>query len=576
MKAHRPTIMGTRHMVAACQYLAAEAGFRILEAGGNAIDAGVAAGIALGVVQPEYVNFAGVAPIIIYSAAEDRVFTIPGLGPWPKAIERDYFKKHHAGKIPQGILRTVVPAAPDAWITALERFGTMSFGEVAQSAIGFARDGFPVYPLMSEIITEHEAEYRMFPSSVALYLPQGRPPRPGEIFVQKELAATIQYMADQEAAARHRGREAGLAAARDAFYRGDIAQAIVKFQKENGGFLSAEDLASYRSGFEEPVETSFGDIRLYACGPWCQGPSLLQALNLLDGGELRKLGHNSPGYLHRITEAVKLAFADREAYFGDPRVVDVPIEALLSREYARQRREMIRPDRAWPEMPPAGDPRKLAGERAPQRRRGADPGERLFCAASSTHRTSASSTGTATCSRRRRATDPTTRRWCRSSASFPRRAAARTGATRIIRPASRPASGRGSRPVRQSRSAGQDEDAVRHARRRRANAGDAAGIPQHPRVRDGGAGCGRSAARRVLQLSRPRSSRTPIIPDLLNVESRIDRSTGEALGRLGHKIEWWPDWTWLAGAVCTIVADHETGVLKGGADPRRPSYAVGW
>jgi gamma-glutamyltranspeptidase/glutathione hydrolase len=246
MKAHRPTIMGTRHMVAACQYLAAEAGFRILEAGGNAIDAGVAAGIALGVVQPEYVNFAGVAPIMIYSAADNRVFTIPGLGTWPKAIERDHFKKHHAGKIPQGVLRTVVPAAPDAWITALDRFGTMSFGEVAQSAIGFARDGFPVYPLMSEIITEHEAEYRMFPSNVALYLPQGRPPRPGEIFVQKDLAATLQYMVDQETTARHRGREAGLAAARDAFYRGDIARAIVTFQKDNGGFLSADDLEGDR------------------------------------------------------------------------------------------------------------------------------------------------------------------------------------------------------------------------------------------------------------------------------------------------------------------------------------------
>src|SRR5947209_16156521 len=132
MKAHRPTIMGTRHMASATQYLAAEAGFKILEAGGNAIDAGVATGIALSVVQPEYVNFAGVAPIIIYSATEDRVVTIPGLGPWPKAIRRDHFKAHHAGAIPQGILRTVVPAAPDAWITALERFGTMSFGEVAQ------------------------------------------------------------------------------------------------------------------------------------------------------------------------------------------------------------------------------------------------------------------------------------------------------------------------------------------------------------------------------------------------------------------------------------------------------------
>src|SRR2546430_2922071 len=208
MKAHRPTIMGTRHMVAACQYLAAEAGFRILEEGGNAIDAGVAAGITLGVVQPEYVNFAGVAPIIIYSAAENRIITIAGLGGWPKALGRDFFQKHHGGKIPKGVLRTVVPAAPDAWITALSQWGTMSFGEVAESAIGFARDGFPVYPLMSEIITEHEAEYRRFPSSIPIYLPQGRPPRVGEIFEQKDLAATMQYMVDQEAAAERRGRQA--------------------------------------------------------------------------------------------------------------------------------------------------------------------------------------------------------------------------------------------------------------------------------------------------------------------------------------------------------------------------------
>ena len=253
MKSHRPTIMGTRHMISATQYLAAEAGFKILEAGGNAIDAGVAAGIALGVVQPEFVNFAGVAPIIIYSAAENRVVTIPGLGTWPKALDRDYFMKHHGGKIPQGIMRTVVPAAPDAWITALERFGTMSFGEVAQSAIGFARDGFPDYHAHDRDHHRHEAEYRMFPSNVDLYLPNGRPPQVGEVFVQKALAATLQYMADQEAAARSRGREAGLAAARDAFYRGDIARAIVKYQKENGGILSAEDLANYRSGFDEPV-----------------------------------------------------------------------------------------------------------------------------------------------------------------------------------------------------------------------------------------------------------------------------------------------------------------------------------
>jgi gamma-glutamyltranspeptidase/glutathione hydrolase len=574
MKAHRPTIMGTRHMVTACQYLAAEAGFRILEAGGNAIDAGVAAGMALGVVQPEYVNFAGVAPIIIYSAGDDRVFTIPGLGPWPKATPRDHFQKHFGGKIPQGVLRTVVPAAPDAWITALERFGTMSFAEVAQSAIGFARDGFPVYPLMSDIITEHEAEYRAFPSNVDLYLPHGRPPRTGEVFVQKELAATIQYMADQETAARSRGRAAGLNAARDAFYRGDIARAIVAFQKENGGFLSADDLSEYRSGVEEPVTTSFGDIRVFACGPWCQGPSLLQALNLLDAAELHKLGHNSTGYLHRITEAVKLVFADREAWFGDPRCVDVPIEALLSREYARERRAMIRPDRAWPEMPPAGDPRKLAAERVPGGGAALVP-ERAFMAPEldTSHVSVIDRHGNVF------AATP-------SDGSY--NAPVVPGLGIIPSP-------------RGSQNWGDPEhpSGVAPGKRPRLTPNPAIAIqPGRMRMPFGTPG-GDVQTQAMLQVflnihlfgmevqeavEAPRaasysfpSSFEPHAyhPGQLNLESRIDRPTGEALGRLGHKVEWWPDWTWLAGAVCTIVGDEQTGVLKGGADPRRPSYAVG-
>ena len=573
MKAHRPTIMGTRHMVAATQYLAAEAGFRILEAGGNAIDAGCAAGIALGVVQPEFVNVAGVAPIIIYSAPENRVITIPGLGTWPQALDRDYFMKRHGGKIPQGIMRTVVPAAPDAWITALERFGTMSFGDVAQSAIGFARDGFPVYPLMSEVITEHEAEYRMYPSNIALYLPQGRPPQPGEVFVQKALAATLQHMADQEAAAGHRGREAGLAAARDAFYRGDIARAIVKHQKENGGLLSADDLANYHSGFEEPVDTAFGDIRLFACGPWCQGPSLLQTLNLLDGAELRKLGHNSTDYLHRITEAVKLAFADREAYFGDPRVIDVPIEALLSRDYARQRREMIRPDRAWPEMPLAGDPRMLTAERASQ---GAPlVPERAFSAPEldTSHVAVVDKHGNVF------AATP-------SDGSYNAPVIPELG---II------PSPRGS----QNWGDPDHPSGVAPGKRPRLTPSPAIAIEPGKMKMPFGTPGGDVQTQAMLQVflnihlfgmevqeavEAPRvasysfpSSFEPHAyhPGLLNIESRIDKATGEALGRLGHKIGWWPDWTWLAGAVCTVVADEQSGVLKGGADPRRPSYAVG-
>jgi gamma-glutamyltranspeptidase/glutathione hydrolase len=575
MQAHRPTIMGTRHMVAACQYLAAEAGFRILEAGGNAIDAGVAGGIALGVVQPEYVNFAGVAPIIIYSADADRVVTIPGLGPWPKAIARDFFKQRHGGRIPQGVLRTVVPAAPDAWITALERFGTMSFGEVARSAIEFARDGFPVYPLMAEIIAEHEAEFRMFPSNVAIYLPQGRPPRVGEIFVQKDLAATIQYMADQEAAARPRGREAGLAAARDAFYRGDIAAAIVRFQKENGGFISADDLAGYRSGVEAPVESSFGDVRLFACGPWCQGPSLLQALNLLDAAELRSLGHNSTGYLHRITEAVKLAFADREAYFGDPRVVDVPIEALLSRDYARQRREMIRPDRAWPEMPPAGDPRKGTAERptrdgaalVPERAWLAPELDTSYVCAIDRHGNVFSATP--------------------SDGSFNAPVVPGLGIIPSPRGSQNwgdPDHPSGVAPGKRPRLTPSPAIAIEPGRIKMPFGTPGGDVQTQAMLQVflniqlfGMEVQAAVEAPRVASYSYPSSFEPHAYhPGLLNLESRIERATGAALGRLGHKVEWWPDWTWLAGAVCTIVADQESGVLKGGADPRRPSYAVGW
>src|SRR5499427_5215884 len=573
MKAHRPTIMGTRYMVAACQYLAAEAGFRILETGGNAIDAGVAAGVALAVVQPEYVNFAGVAPIIIYSAVDDRVFTIPGLGSWPKAIARDHFKKHHGGAIPLGILRTLVPAAPDAWITALERFGTMSFGEVAQSAIGYARDGFPVYPLMSEIITEHEAEYRLFSSNVELYLPKRRPPHVGEVFVQKALGATLQFMADQEAAARSRGREAGLAAARDAFYRGDIARTIVRFQKENGGILSAEDLANYHSGFDEPVQSSFGDIKLYACGPWCQGPSLLQAMNLLDATELHRLGHNSTAYLHRITEAVKLAFADREAYFGDPRMVDVPIEAMLSRDYAIRRRELIRPDQAWPEMPPAGDPRKLAAERVAH---GAPlVPERAFSAPEldTSHVCCIDKHGNVF------AATP-------SDGSYNAPVIPELGIIPSPRGSQNwgdPSHPSGVAPGKRPRLTPSPAIAIEPGKMKMpfgTPGGDVqtqAMLQVFLNIHLFGMEVQEAVeAPRVASYSYPSSFEPHAYhPGLLNMESRIDKRTGEALTRLGHKIAWWPEWTWLAGAVCTVVAEQETGVLKGGADPRRPSYALG-
>ena len=203
MASYRPTIYGTRHAVSAGHYLATMAGFSILEAGGNAIDAGCTAGIALGILQPDLVNFAGVAPIIL-RLADGTVETIAGLGHWPRALDPQLFMREHGGKIPEGILRTVVPAAPDAWITALERHGTMTFGDVAGPARRFAAEGFAVNALLAGSIAAHEADYKHWPQNAAIFLPGGKAPAVGDKFVQSDLAKTIGYMIDQEKAAASR------------------------------------------------------------------------------------------------------------------------------------------------------------------------------------------------------------------------------------------------------------------------------------------------------------------------------------------------------------------------------------
>ena len=189
-------VAATRHMVVAGHYLAAHAAFLVLEAGGNAVDAGVAGGLALGVVQSDLVNIAGVAPIMVRPAGVETV-TIDGLGGWPKALDAERFAREHGGTIPRGVLRTVVPAAPAAWIEALRRFGTMSFGEVAGGAIRLARDGFPLHRLTASVIADHADEYREWPSNIEIYLPGGQPPKAGDIFRQEDLGRSLQYMADQ-------------------------------------------------------------------------------------------------------------------------------------------------------------------------------------------------------------------------------------------------------------------------------------------------------------------------------------------------------------------------------------------
>jgi gamma-glutamyltranspeptidase/glutathione hydrolase len=214
-------------MVASGHHLATQAGVRILEKGGNAIDAGVATGICLGVLQSDMVDFAGVAPIIIYLANTNECKIISGLGRWPKAASVDYFIKNFNAEIPEGIQRSIVPAAPDAWIKVLKCYGTMSFEEVTRDAIYWAEHGFPMHHFMANTLKEKIDSYKRWPSSAEVFLPRGRPPEPGEIFVQRDLAESIKKMVRAERNRKFSGRDEALQAARDEFYKGEIAEAIV-------------------------------------------------------------------------------------------------------------------------------------------------------------------------------------------------------------------------------------------------------------------------------------------------------------------------------------------------------------
>ena len=218
---------------------------------------------------------------------------------------------------------------------------TMSFKEIASGAISAAEKGFIMHELMAQTIRDNEAQYRKWSSNREIYLPNNRPPKVGDLFVQADLAKTLKYMADQESASTG-SRANKIDAARQAFYRGDIAHAIAKFHKENGGWITQTDLERFRVTIEPAIEVTRKGATLFTCGPWCQGVSLAQMWNLLKNSDLKDLGHNSADYIHIITEVIKLALSDREHYLGDPEFVDVPLKKLLSNDYGEERYSMIK------------------------------------------------------------------------------------------------------------------------------------------------------------------------------------------------------------------------------------------
>ncbi len=559
--AYRPTAtvqaIGSRWGVAAGHALAAEAAAHVLGAGGNAIDAGVAAGICLGVVHCDMVSVAGVAPILVHLARTGETFQVSGVGPYPGASTLEYFRGL-GNQIPPGLPRTVVPAAPAAWCAALERWGTMSFADVARAATEHAGRGFPVSSFSAFQMTANADKYRRWPTSTALYLNNGRPFRMGERLVQAELAETLSRMARAEA--REGGsRAAAVRAARDEFYRGETAARIAEFHRAEKGPLTAEDLASFEVEVERAIVGTYGPWQVGVCGFWCQGPVLLQMLNLIEGTDVAALGHNSPAYLHLLAETAKVAFADRDACYGDPQFVDVPAERLLSRAHAAERRALIR-DRAWREMPPVGERRGAAAIAG-------GSGESLdtsYVAVVDAEGNGFSATPS----------DP--------NVDSP----AVAGVGCVVSP-------RGSQgwldPAHAS--------VVAPGKRPRLTPAPAMLLREGRLVMPFGTPGGDVQQQAMLQvllnhvvfdmplqqaIEAPRAASRSFpdsfwphafAPGKLEVERRIPKETRDALAARGHEVSEWPEWEWRAGAVCGVRI-AEDGARWTGADPRRGSHAI--
>lgn len=557
-------------MVSTTHYLASLAGLRMYPRGGNAVDAGVAAGIALNVVEPHLTSFGGVAPIMVFGPGMDEPVTIDGLGRWPRSLDLAGHRARHGDDMPLGVPRMVTPGAPDAWLTALARWGRLTLAEVLAPAIELC-DGFPVFPGLALSFGYWAERMREWPTTAAVFLPGGRPPRAGEVLVQRELGDLFRRLIAVERAHDTRGRAAAIMAARDALYVGDIAREIAAFAAQAGGAITYDDLASYRVSTGPGTHTTYRGLDVYACGPWSQGPLVPMTLNILERSDVASMGPCSAEFLHTYAEAMKLAAADREGFFGDPDQVDVPIRGLLDKAYAEERARMIRADRAWPQLPPPGDPWRYEGRSGPAGyvpppAEGEGEPDTSFACAMDAEGWAFSATPS----------DPAAR------------APLVPGLGMIV----------STRGAQLWTTAGHPS-AIAPGKRPR--------LTPNPAmlVRDGRAympfGCPGEDAQpqgmvqvvcgivdfgmdtqeaiempRVISRSFPWSFHPHrYAPGELCVEGAVPAPVRERLAALGHRVVEWPERTGASSSVCAI-RRLPNGTLEGGADPRRECYAVGW
>jgi len=340
---------GTDYAAASMMPQATLAAERVMRAGGNAFDAVVAGQAVLGVVQPSTSGVGSDAVLLIYDAKEKRVFSLNAEGTAPKLATIEWYQAHQGGKIPvnDSLLSGTVPGVVDAWYILLSRWGTKTFAEVLAPAIEIAERGVPMGRSLNS------AALMKYPSSRKVYAPpDGKRWNDGDVWKNPDLARTLRRLVEAEKEASAQGRQAGLKAARDRFYKGDIAREMAKFSEENGGLFRYEDFAGYTAKVEEPVSINYRGYTVYKNASASQGPTELLALNLLEGYDLKTMGLNSADYIHTSVEAIKLAMADRDKYLGDMDFIKIPYSGLLSKEYAAERRKLIDPAKASLEFRP--------------------------------------------------------------------------------------------------------------------------------------------------------------------------------------------------------------------------------
>ena len=362
----RPVVYGTQGVISSGHYLTSMAGMRMMLSGGNAFDAIVAAGFAAAVTEPiASYSLAAEGVFMLYHADSGDLLSLSGQGTAPNQATVEWYRSQGHEQIPTGPgpdahLSFTVPGVVAALLSLLERYGTKTVGEVLTPSIRYAQRGIPNYEYMLERIGSDNtrSQWEQYPpGGNDVFYDNGAVPEPGSLLVQKGIAATLQKLVDAESAAEG-NRAQGVRAARDCFYTGEVAKIITDCSESVGGILDMDSLADFEAKYESPIKTSFLEHEIHGQRTWTQGAVLMQTLNILENFDLRAMGHNSTAYIHTVSQALNLAFADRQAYYGDPDFATVPIDGLLSKDYARERAAMIDSNKAFTETPAPGDPWK--------------------------------------------------------------------------------------------------------------------------------------------------------------------------------------------------------------------------